>query len=280
MNSWSHLSWAHQGAPRIALSFTMSNLHHFSHYYIALDLIFTSHTLSSQFPNILSSLQQMEPTPSQFRNHHSQNNQEPCLERALAFKKAANLHCPSKVCIPIICLHASYCGWQMSPISWQKQDDDTDQKIFDYESKDNPKWTISADIKEDNLDHPQEVLLLCQACWDQSLRTTMVPLPKIQSCANTVIACPPLPNSWNPPGAMAPPLLKYQKSSVLNILSEADRVSSTQALLLLKASGNQNLLQHQMATFEVGKRFMEVIVFTWTRWPQLSDYKYSIVDGA
>ena len=57
----------------------------------------------------------MEPMPSQVRNHHSQNNQEAHLERALAFQKAAIHHGPSNVWLPIICLASSYCRWQMSP---------------------------------------------------------------------------------------------------------------------------------------------------------------------
>jgi hypothetical protein len=46
----------------------------------------------------------MEPTPSQVRNHYSQKNQEAHLERALAFKKAANRHFPSNVGLPMIYL--------------------------------------------------------------------------------------------------------------------------------------------------------------------------------
>jgi len=97
--------------PRIASSSAMSKFFlHFSCYSIALNLIFPAFTLSPTFSNFRSSLHQMEPTPSQVRNHYSQKNPEAHLERALAFKKAANLHCLSNVCLPIICLRASCCG--------------------------------------------------------------------------------------------------------------------------------------------------------------------------
>ena len=102
INHWSHLSWAPHGAPRIASSSTMCNfLQYFSCYSIALNVIFTTYTLSPTFPNFLSSLQQMEPMPSQVTNHYSQKNQEAHLERALAFKKAANRHFPPNVGLPI-----------------------------------------------------------------------------------------------------------------------------------------------------------------------------------
>jgi len=47
-----------------------------------------------------------------------------------------------------------------------------------------------------------------------------------------------------------------------------------------KAGGYYNVLQHQKATFEVAKRFMEAIVFTKTLWPNISNEKYSMVDKA
>jgi hypothetical protein len=81
---------------------TMCNfLLHFSRYSIALNLIFTAFTFSPIFPTFLSSSSQMEPTPSQVRNHYSQKNQEAHLERALAFRKGANLDWPSNVCLPL-----------------------------------------------------------------------------------------------------------------------------------------------------------------------------------
>jgi len=201
-----------QRTPCIASSSTMCKLlHHLSRYCVALNLIFPAFTLSPTFSNFRSLLQQMEPTPSQVRNHYSQKNQKAHLERALAFKKAANLHCPSNVCLSIICLPASCCGWLISPISLINQDDETNQEICDDDSEEAGESTSSSDIEEDHLDHQQEVLHLGQAGWDKSLRTIRVPLPKIQSCADTVIARPPLPNSQNLPVAMAPLLLKRQK---------------------------------------------------------------------
>jgi hypothetical protein len=104
-----------------------------------------------------------------------------------------------------------------------------------------------------------------------------VPPPKKRSRADTVIARAPLPNLRHPARAIAPPLLKCQKS-VINISHESDVV---QALPLPKASGDDNIPQHQKATFEVAKRFMEAIVFTnRTPWPIISDEKYSMVDDA
>jgi len=91
---------------------------------------------------------------------------------------------------------------------------------------------------------------------------------------------------------MAPALLKCQKSSLLDKLSESDRAPSTQALVLPnqssgdqnspqpKSSSDQNVPQHQNATFEVAKRFMEAIIFTKTPWPILSDDKYLMVEEA
>jgi len=251
-------------------------LHHLSCHYIALNRIFSAFTLSPTFSNVRSSLQQMEPTPSQVRHHYSQKNQEAHLERALAIKKSANLHCPSNVCLPIICLHVSYCGWLISPISLMNQDDETNQKIGDDDIGNTGESTLSSDIKEDDLDHQQQVLHLGQARRDKPLRTTRVPLRKKHSRADTVIARPLLPNSWNLPAAMAPPLLKCQKSSLLNKLSESDYAPSARALVLpnkssgyqnspqSKASSDQNVPQYQKATFEVAKRFMEAIVFTKT----------------
>jgi len=147
-------------------------------------------------------------------------------------------------------------------------------------------------MEEDNLDHQQEVLPQGQTRRDKSLSTTRVALTKKPSCAHTVIAHPLLPNSRNLPAAMAPPLLKCQKSSRLKKLTESDCAPSAWALVLpnklskdqnspqSKASSNQNVPQHQKATVEVAKRFMEAIVFTKTPWPILSDDKYWMVEEA
>jgi len=103
------------------------------------------------------------------------------------------------------------------------------------------------------------------------MQTTRVPLPKKRSRADTVIARPPLPNLRHPVAAIAPPLLKRQKSAI-NISRGSDVV---QALPLPKAGGDHNVPQpkastdhnvpqHQKATFELANRFIEAIVFTKT----------------
>jgi len=177
----------------------------------------------------------------------------------------------------------------MSLISLLKQDDNTDQEISDEESEDPGESTMSSDIEEDNIDHQQEVLPLRQACRDNLLINTRVPLPMKQNHADTVIARPLLPNSRNTAGAMAPALFKCPKSTLLNKLPESDRAPCTQALPLRKSSGDQNVPQpkasadqnvpqHQKAIFEVVDRFMEAIVSTNTPWPILSDDKYLMVE--
>jgi len=104
--------------------------------------------------------------------------------------------------------------------------------------------------------------------------------------------CTPSPSKFpKPPGSMTPPLLKWQKSALLNKSSESDCAPSAQALPQPKSSGDQNapqpkasadqnVSQHQKATFEVAKRFMEAIVSTKTPWRILSDDKYSMVEEA
>jgi len=90
---------------------------------------------------------------------------------------------------------------------------------------------------------------------------------------------------------MALPLLKHQKSSLLNKSSESDRAPSTQALPQPKpngtqnapqpkASADQNVPQNQKVTFEVANRFMDAIVLRKTPWPMSSDDKYLIVEQA
>jgi hypothetical protein len=84
-------------APQIAFSLTMCKfLHHLSHYCIALSLIFPADILSPTFSKFRSSLQQMESMPRLVKNYFSHKNQEAHLDKALAFMKTANLHCPSK----------------------------------------------------------------------------------------------------------------------------------------------------------------------------------------
>jgi len=88
---------------------------------------------------------------------------------------------------------------------------------------------------------------------------------------------------------MVPPLLKHQKSTI-NILHESDIVPA-QVLPLSESGGDysfpqpkageyHNVPQHQKATFEVVKRFIEAIVFTKTPLPIISNEKYSIIDEA
>jgi len=173
-------------------------------------------------------------------------------------------------------------------IRMKQDDNDTDREISENESGDLGESTLSSDIEEDDLDNQQEVLHQDQACCDMTMQTTRVPPPKQRSRADTVIARTSLPNLRHPAGAMAPPLLKCQKSTV-NISRESDIV---QALPLPKAGGDHNMPQqkpgggdhnvpqHQKATFEVAKWFMEAIVFTKTPWPIISDEKYSMVDKA
>jgi len=172
------------------------------------------------------------------------------------------------------------------------QDDKTNHVFGDGNSEDTGESTFSSNIEEDNFDHLQEVLYLAQARRDKSLRTTMVPLRKKRSLGDTVIAYPPFPNSRHLPAAMAPPLLKHQTSSLVNILSEPDHAPSSRALVLSnmssgnknipqpKASSDQNVPQHQKATLDAAKWFMEVIIFTKTPWLIPSDDKYSMVKEA
>jgi len=169
-----------------------------------------------------------------------------------------------------------------------QNDNDTDREISENESEDLGDSTLSSDIEEDDLDSQQEVLHLDQACCDKSIRTTRVPPQKKRSHADTVIAHPSLPNLRHPAGAIAPPLLKRQKSAI-NISRESDIV---QALPFPMAGGDQNVRQqkprggdhnvpqHRKANFEVAKLFMEAIVFTKTPWPIMSDEKYLMVDEA
>jgi len=170
----------------------------------------------------------------------------------------------------------------------RQDNNDTDREISKNENKDVGESTTSSDIEEDDLDILQEVLQLDQACCDKTIRTTRVPPPKKWSRADTVIACTSLPNLRHPARAMAPPLLKLQKSTI-NISRESDIV---QELPPPKGGGDHNMPQqrpgggdhnvpqHQKATFEVAKRFMEAIIFTKTPWPIIPDEKYLMVHEA
>jgi len=170
-----------------------------------------------------------------------------------------------------------------------KQDDNsTDWVISDNESENPGESTLSSDIEDDDLDNQQEDRHLDQARRNETIQTSMVPLPKKPGHSDTVIACTLLPNLQHPAGAIAPPLLKLQESTI-NISHKSDIV---QALLFPKASrvqnvpqpkaggGDHNIPQYQKATFEIVKRFMEAIILTRTPWPIISDEKYSMVDEA
>jgi len=167
-----------------------------------------------------------------------------------------------------------------------QDDNDTDREISEKECEDLGESTLSSDINEDDLDSQQEVLHLDQARRDKTIRTTVISPPKERSRADTVIARTSLPYLRHPAAAIAPPLLKHQKSAI-NISRESDFV---QALPLPKAAGDQNVPQQkpgggdhnvpqpQKATLEVAKWFLEAIVLTKTPWPIISDEKYSMVD--
>jgi len=113
---------------------------------------------------------------------------------------------------------------------------------------------------------------------------TRVPLPKNQNRADDDIPRTSLPNLWHPARAIAPPLLKHQKSTI-NVSRESDIV---QVLHIPKTGGDHNVLQTQVGgdhsvpkykkvTIEVAKQHMEANVFTKTPWPVISDEKYSMV---
>jgi hypothetical protein len=65
--------------------------------------------------------------------------------------------------------------------------------ISDNKREDLEEFTLSSDIKEDYLDTQQDILPLEQVCSDMTIYTTRVPLPKQQSCTDTVIAHSILP---------------------------------------------------------------------------------------
>jgi len=281
INHGIYVSWTHHGVPWIASSSTMCNfVYHFSSHSIAHNLIFTAHSLSPTFPNFLFSLQQMEPMPSHMRNPYSHMNHEAHLERALAFKIAANASCPSTVGLPNVCLDESYCGRLMSTISVLKEYDVTDQEISDDKSQVTGESTLSFDIEHDHFNHYQVVLHLGQVRQYKSLCTLRVLLPKEQSCARTVITCPLLSNSRNPPGAMAPPMHEQQKSTLRNISSGSDRAWCLQALLQHKARGDYIVAQLYKANVQIAKRFMAVRGFAWNPWPFISNLKFSAVEQA
>jgi len=170
-----------------------------------------------------------------------------------------------------------------------KQNDNTNQEISDNTSENTGESTWPADNKEDDLHYEQEVVHLGEVRWDKSLQTTRIPLPKKESCTDTFIAHPPLPNSRNPAETMAPELLTSKESTLLNKLSESDHAPSSQVLPLCKskadhnvphqkASADENIPQHQTAMFEVAKGCVQYIIFLITPWQILFDDKYLMVE--
>jgi hypothetical protein len=156
-----------------------------------------------------------------------------------------------------------------------KQDDnDTDgEEISADNIEDSGESTLSSDIEVDNLDDPHEVLHLDQARHEKITQTTRVRLRKKWIRADTVIARTLLPNLRHPAGAIAPPLLNRQISTI-NIFLAFDIVPASalplptapgdRSVSQSKAGGDHNILQHQKTTFEVGKWFMAAIVCTKT----------------
>jgi hypothetical protein len=109
-------------------------------------------------------------------------------------------------------------------IPMKQDDDDIDREEISHDdSEDAGEFTLSSIIEEADLDNQQEVLHLDQAGCDKILPTTMVPLPKKRTRADTIIAHTSLPNLRHPAGAMARPLLKRQMST-MNITRKSDLV--------------------------------------------------------
>jgi len=111
------------------------------------------------------------------------------------------------------------------------QDVDTNQDIGNDKQEDTRESTLSTDI-EDKASYNLEVLLLGQAHLDKSLQTLGVLQWTKWSCANIVIAFPLLTNSRNPAVAIAPPLLKPRKLTLLNKVYKSDHPPPTKMLLL------------------------------------------------
>jgi hypothetical protein len=105
----------------------------------------------------------------------------------------------------------------------------------------------------------------------------------------TVIACTSLSILQHPANAIAPPLLKHQKSTIY-IFPKSDIVPA-QVLPLSNASGDQSIPEpmadgehnrphHQKATYEGAEQCIEAMVFAKPPWPMISDERYSMVDEA
>jgi len=145
-----------------------------------------------------------------------------------------------------------------------KQDGhDTVWEISQDKTEELVESTLSSNIEDTDLDHRHVVLHHDQARHYKTIRTTRGPYPKKWRHADTVNARTPLPNLRHPVVAIAPQLLKREKSAI-NISCKSDVV---QALPLDKAGGDQNVPQpkaggdhnvpqRHKATVEVAKRFM------------------------
>jgi len=162
------------------------------------------------------------------------------------------------------------------------------QEINEGDSESTRLSTSLSVIVQDTLNHPQTVLLEGQACWNKSIWTSKVVLLKKWTCADTVLTHPPLPNSRDSAAAMAPQLLKHQKTTLLNTLCKFDHAPSVQVLPLPKSTGDQhaphskacwdqNVAQQQHNSCEVAKIFVQPIVFMKSPWTMLSGQKYSMV---
>jgi len=229
--------------------------------------------------------------PSKLRNTYSHKNHEVHLEWPLAFKRAAKLHCPSNICLPFICHHASYCIWPRSLNSELKHEDDTDQEIGDDKRKDTGQFAVSCDCEEEDLHNQQEVSLRSLVHWDKSFWTIGVPPPRNWNSTDTTTGRPVFKYWQYPAAEMELPLPKCQKSTLLNKLFQSDCAPSSHALplymssgdlnvQLLKASREQNIPQCQITTGEVANWLMEAIIFMRTPSPILSDEKYWMANVA
>jgi len=166
-------------------------------------------------------------------------------------------------------------------------DDYTDREISNDQCEDPGEFSFSSDFGEDYLDIRQEAPHLEQVRRDKTIQTTRNPLPKKWSRADAVIVRTPLPNLWHLVAALAPPLLKRQKSAI-NISRKSDivqpclvsKAGGDHTVLQPIAGGDHNIPQHQKATSKVAKLFMQSIVFTMTPWPIIFNEKYSMVDEA
>jgi hypothetical protein len=92
-----------------------------------------------------------------------------------------------------------------------EQDDvNSDQEVREHKSKDSEESTLSSNIEDDNLHNQQEILHLDQARRDNTIQSTIVPLPNKRGHSDTVVARTSLPNLRHPASTIAPLLLKHQ----------------------------------------------------------------------